>query len=84
MYYFNPCGITYMLQGLYKNEFEPRVFTNTPGITTGDQFLSLRSWGDAEGEHITKWECLGLLWVFVAMWFSIGQWALVNKRHGTR
>lgn len=74
-----------MLQGLYKNEFEPRFpFTRTPGVMTGRDFLSQRGWNDDEGEKLTKWECLGILWIFAGMWIALGQWALVHKRHGTR
>jgi hypothetical protein len=85
LYYFNPSGLTYLLQGLYKNEFEPRMsFTNTPGITSGRELLSTYGWNDDEGEELTKWECVGIVWIYAFMWFAIGQWALINKRHGTR
>lgn len=38
-----------MLQGLYKNEYEPRgAITDTPGVSRGRDFLALRGWNDDE------------------------------------
>jgi hypothetical protein len=85
LYYFNPSAATYTLQGLNKNEFAERHnITNTKGLTNGRQFLAQRGWNDDEGEKLDKWACVGIVWVFALMWVAIGQWAFINKRHGSR
>jgi ABC-type multidrug transport system ATPase subunit/ABC-type multidrug transport system permease subunit len=85
LYYYNPLGLTYVMQGAFKNEFEGRQFTSTDADTppiylTGDEQLSQFGWDGG----LDKWECLVIAAVFAASWMAVGQFALVFIRHGSR
>jgi hypothetical protein len=57
------------------------------GMYVVDCLLILRDASRAhilQGEQLTKWECVGILWTFGFMWIVIGQWAMMHIRHGTR
>eukprot|EP00040_Diaphanoeca_grandis_P013572 m.68672 g.68672 ORF g.68672 m.68672 type:complete len:1487 (-) comp23981_c0_seq2:64-4524(-) len=86
LYYFNPLGLTYAIQGSFQNEFEPRNFTcSAPSdVCTGVEVLDNLNWNPNVDNNLNKWENLAVQFGFMMMWAIVTQILLVKVRHGSR